>query len=239
MHLEGGVTKSKGILGPRAAWTEDQLETLRRLYPNFKTEDIAFMVGHPLDAVYRKAHSLGLKKTPEFVASEAARSMSRIDHPAREHCFRKGHGSWNKGTKGVAGVQEACRATQFKAGQAPLNTLPIGSTKFDKSGVLLQKVSNASGNNSKRWRAVHELVWVRAHGPVPGKHIVVFKPGMRTNVLEEITIDRVECISLAENMKRNTRHNLPPKLNEIVQLKAVLTRQINKRAKRETEQQNN
>jgi hypothetical protein len=78
---------------------------------------------------------------------------------------------------------------------------------------------------------VHELVWVRANGPVPPKHIVVFKPGMRSAVLEEITVDRVECISLAENMKRNTRHNLPPELNEVVQLRSVLTRQINKRMK--------
>lgn len=113
-------------------------------------------------------------------------------------------------------MQEACRATQFKPRQAPHNTAPIGSTKFDKSGVLLQKISNNAGNNSKRWRAVHELVWVRENGPVPPKHIVVFKPDMRTNVFEQITIDRVECISVAENMKRNTRHNLPPELNEVI-----------------------
>lgn len=225
------MTKSRGILGPRATWTEEQLDLLRTFYPKFKSEDVAFMVGHPLDAVYRKANSLGLKKTAEFLASPAACRLRRGDQVGAAYRFQKGQTSWNKGVKGVAGVQAACRATQFKPGQAPANTRPVGSTKFDKSGVLLQKVSDAKGNNSKRWRAVHELVWIRANGPVPEKHIVVFKSGMRTNVLEEITIDRVECISLAENMKRNTRHNLPPELNEIVQLKAVLTRQINKRIK--------
>lgn len=209
-------------------WTEDQLETLRLLYARYKTEDVAFMVGHPLEAVYRKANSLGLKKTAEFVAAEAARQMMRPDHPAREHRFQKGHSSWNKGTKGV---HTGGDATQFKPGQLPRNTRPIGSLKLDKGGVLQRKISNDKGNNSARWRGVHELVWVEHNGPLPPKHIVVFKPGMRTNVLEKITIDRVECISLAENMKRNTRHNLPPELNEIVQLKAVLTRQINKRMK--------
>ena len=225
------MTKSRGINAPKAVWTEDQLELLHSFYPRFKTADIAFMVGHSLHTVYRKANELNLKKTAEFVAQEAARSISRPDHPARAHRFQKGQTVWNKGTKGVAGVQEACRATQFKSGQSPANTLPIGSTKFDKSGVLLQKVTNDPGNNSKRWRAVHELVWIREHGPLPAKHIVVFKPGMKTNVLEEITIDKVECISLAENMKRNTRHNLPPELNEVIQLRAVLTRHINKRMK--------
>lgn len=225
------MTKSRGINAPRASWTDDQLETLRLLYPNYKTEDVAFMVGQTLHATYRKANALGLHKTPEFTAAESARQMNRVDHPARGHRFQKGLVPWNKGTKGVAGMHAACRATHFKPGQLPHNTLPIGSLKFDKDGVLLRKINNNPGNNSARWRGVHELVWVEVHGPLPPKHIVVFKPGMRTGVLEEITIDRVECISLAENMKRNTRHNLPPELNEIVQLKAVLTRQINKRMK--------
>lgn len=225
------MTKSRGINAPKAVWTEDQLDLLRTFYPNFKTEDIAFMVGHSLHSVYRKANSLGLKKTDEFVAAESARQMNRPDHPARACRFQKGLVPWNKGVKGVAGVQEACRATHFKPGQMPHNTLPIGSLKLDKDGVLLRKVSNNKGNNSARWRSVHELVWVEANGPVPPKHMVVFRPGMKTNVLEEITIDKVECISLAENMKRNTRHNLPPELNEVIQLRAVLTRHINKRMK--------
>lgn len=229
------MTKSRGINAPKAVWSNDQVETLRRLYPNYRTEDLAFMIGQTLHTVYRKANSLGLKKTAEFIAAQSARQLNRPDHPARASRFQKGLVPWNKGVKGVAGVQEACRATHFKPSQMPHNTLPIGSTKFDKSGTLMQKVSDAPGNNSKRWRGVHELVWIRENGPLPDKHIVVFKPGMKTNVLEQITIDRVECISLAENMKRNTRHNLPPELNEVVQLRAVLTRHINRRYKDVTE----
>lgn len=222
------MTKSKGINAPKAVWTDDQVETLRRLYPNYRSQDIAFMLGQSLHSVYRKANSIGLKKTAEFVAAESARQLAKPDHPMRQTRFTKGHGPWNKGVKGVYTGGDA---TWFKPGQLPHNALPISSTKFDKSGVLLQKISNDKGNNSARWRAVHELVWTQVNGPVPAKHIVVFKPGMRTNVLEEITIDRVECISQAENMKRNTRHNLPPELNEVVQLRAVLTRQINKRTR--------
>jgi hypothetical protein len=228
------MTKSRGILSPRSVWTDDHLQTLRSTYPRFRTEDIATLLGHPLGRVYRKANQLGLKKSAEFVAAQSARQMERFDHPARDHRFEKGHASWNKGTKGVAGVQAACRATQFKPGQHPFNTLPIGSTKLDKSQVLLQKVSDAKGNNSKRWRGVHELVWIAANGPLPPKHIVVFRPGMKTNVLEEITIDKVECISQADNMRRNTVHNLPKELVPLVRLRAVLTRSINRREKNVT-----
>lgn len=225
------MTKSRGINQPKADWSEDRLDTLRRFYADFKTEDLACILGLRTGQVYAKAKQLGLAKSEAYLASPAACRLRRGDNVGIEYRFKKGQAVWNKGMKGVVGVQEACRGTQFKPGQSPHNTLPIGSTKLDKDGTLLRKVSNASGNNSKRWRAVHELVWVEANGPLPPKHIVVFRPGMRTNVLAEITLDRVECISLAENMKRNTRHNLPPELNEVVQLRAVLTRQINKRRK--------
>jgi hypothetical protein len=228
------VTKSKGVLAPRAVWTEEQLEMLRRQYPHFKTENVAFMIGHTIEQVYRKAKALGLQKTAEYLASPAACRLRRADegggHVGSEYRFQKGHSSWNKGTKGVHTGGEQ---TQFKPGQLPHNTLPIGSYRHDKSGVLQRKIGNGKGSNSKRWRGVHELVWSEHNGPVPAKHIVVFKPGMRTAVLEEITIDRVECISLAENMKRNTRHNLPPELNEVIQLRAVLTRHINTRTRNE------
>lgn len=112
----------------------------------------------------------------------------------------------------------------------PHNTQPIGSYRLTKDGTLQRKISEDKGNNSKRWRGVHELVWVEVNGPVPLKHIVVFKPGQRTAELEEITIDRVECITLAENMNRNTRHNMPKELSDLIQLRGALNRQINKRA---------
>jgi hypothetical protein len=233
------MTKSRGIHGPRAAWTEEQLDMLRSLYPRFKTADVAFVIGRPVTAVYQKANSLGLKKTDEYLASPGACRLRRGDNVGAVHRFQKGQPAWNKGAKGVVGVQAACRATQFKPGHAPHNEVPIGSYRYDPAGTLQRKVSNAKGSNSKRWRGVHELVWIEANGPVPEKHIVVFRPGMRTGVLEEITIDRVECISLAENMQRNTRHNLPPELNEVVQLRSVLTRHINKRSKNDGTESHN
>jgi hypothetical protein len=222
------MTKSKGILGPRAGWTDEQLDMLRQLYPKFKTEDVATMIGHSLYSVYGKANALGLAKTPEYLASPVACRLRRGEHVGQAFQFLKGHQPWNKGKKGVMTGGEQ---TRFKPGQQPHNTLPIGSLKYDKSGVLLQKISDAKGNNSVRWRGVHELVWVAANGPLPPKHIVVFKPGMRTNVFEKITIDKVECISLAENMKRNTVHNMPRELVDLVRLRAVLTRSINRKEK--------
>lgn len=225
------MTKSRGINTPKAVWTEAQLDMLRKFYPDYKSEDVACMIGHSLVQVYRKANRLGIEKSEAFLTSPAGNALMRPENAGRFSRFQKGMTPWNKGQKGVVvgGVE-----TRFKPGLVPHNTLPIGSTKFDKSDVLLRKVSDSKGNNSMRWRAVHELVWIAANGPMPPKHIVVFKPGMKTNVLEEITLDKVECISLVENMKRNTRHRLPKELANLIALKGSLTRQINKREKYES-----
>jgi hypothetical protein len=95
-------------------------------------------------------------------------------------------------------------------------------------GTLQRKISNAKGSNSKRWRGVHELVWIEANGPVPPGHICVFRPGMRTAVLEEITVERVECISFAENMRRNSYHTrFPKEIGLAIQLRGALNRKIN------------
>ncbi len=79
---------------------------------------------------------------------------------------------------------------------------------------------------------MHRLVWIAANGPVPEGHIVVFKPGRRTTELKEITPDAVELITRVENMRRNTVHaKYPRELARLVQLRGVLSRQINRKAK--------
>lgn len=207
--------------------TAEQVAILRKRYPNERTEDLVAVIGRDLRSIYQKAKALGLKKTAEYLASPAAcRTNGKQGMGTR---FQKGHATWNQGMKGLQ--YEASKPTQFKPGTMPHNTQPIGSYRMDKDGTLQRKISNDKGSNSKRWRGVHELVWVEENGPVPAGHIVVFKPGMRTNQLEEITLQRVECISLAENMKRNTVHRLPKELAQLVLLRGALNRKINARRK--------
>ena len=61
--------------------------------------------------------------------------------------------------------------------------------------------------------------------------MVVFRPGMFSNKLEEITLDRVECISMAENARRNHPRMRDPELAKLVQLKGAITRQVNRIAR--------
>lgn len=221
------MTKSRGILATRQQWTEEEVARLRAMYPHHKTADIAPAFGRSERQVYQKANGLGLKKTAEYLASPAACRLRRDNPASVASRFQKGLTPWNKGMKGL---QIGGEQTQFKPGRQPHTTLPIGALRINKDGTLQRKISDDSGSNSKRWRGVHELIWVEANGAMPPKHIVVFKPGMRTTELDEITLDRVECISLAENMRRNTVHNLPKELAQLVLLRGALNRQINKRS---------
>jgi hypothetical protein len=121
--------------------------------------------------------------------------------------------------------------TQFATGIEPPNTLPVGSLRIinHHGGKQLErKVSTARGPNHVRWKAVHRLVWEAVHGPTPPGHIVIFRPGMKTLVEAEITIDKVECISRAENARRNHPRNASPEMAKLCQLKGAITRQVNR-----------
>lgn len=224
------MTKSRGILSQRRKWTADEEQILCDLYPDIPCADIAALLDRKPSGVYQAAHRLGLEKSEYFKASESSGRIAR----GRQHPnviatrFQSGQIAWNRGIKGVVGVQDACRRTQFKAGQKPHNTKPIGSYRLNKEGHLQQKIGNAKGSNSKRWRTVAELVWCAANGPLASKHIVVFKPGLFTNKLEEITLDRIECVSNAQHALRNSIWRHDPELVKLYQLKGAITRQVNR-----------
>ena len=213
-------------------WTKKATVVLRRRYPNEPTAGIAADLGVTVTACYQKARNLGLKKSPDYLASPAACRLRRGDKVGAAFRYLPGHVPANKGIKGWQAGGRA-KETQFKPGAAPHNASAVGDYRHDKDGTLQRKIGTAKGSNSKRWRGVHELVWIEAHGPVPPGHICVFKPGTRTSVLEEITLDCVECISFAENMRRNSYHNRYPKeIGLAIQARGALVRKI-RRVERE------
>lgn len=221
------MTKSTGVNLPKVRWDAALSEVVELLYPDMVTAQLAELIGVSKSAVYQRATLLGLHKSPTFVA-DIARARMTPDHPGRAHVFAGGHTPWNKGTKGL---QLGGEATQFKKGHKPHTWLPIGSYRISGDGQLERKVNDLPGANHVRWHPVARLVWEAAHGPVPKGHMVVFKPGQRTKILSEITLDRVECISRGENARRNHPRSTSPELAKLVQLRGALTRQINKRSR--------
>ena len=220
------MTKSRGIRTTRTQWTDDQVEYLRRHYADSLTKEVAAALSLPVPVVLRKAAALGIYKSLTVITETARCRSASPGHGGIARRFQPGMTPWNKGMS-YPGVSPR---TQFSAGHKPMNWVAVGSHRINSDGYLDRKTRDA-GVSRWCWEPVHRLVWMAANGPLPPGHLVVFKPGRRTAELEAITLDAVELISRAENMRRNSVHQLPPELARLVQLRGVLIKTINRKAK--------
>jgi hypothetical protein len=222
-------------MSKRPRWTAQELALLRELYPHHHTADVALAIGRQISAVYRRASALGLRKTAEWIRAIARDRTMMPGHGSHAKRFMAGHTAWNKGVKGVTGTHPHSVVNHFKTGQcngrAAQLLRPLGAMRVNDDGTLQRKMRE-DGRPQDRWVAVHRLVWQAAHGPVPAGHVVAFRPGTKTTDEALITLDRLELITRAENMRRNSFHNnLPPELAKLVQLRGALNRMINHRTK--------
>lgn len=226
------MTKSRGINNPKHQWSDAERDQLRLLYPDLQASEVAQAMGLRVSQVYQMAAKLGLEKSEAFKASDKSGRVARgRQHPSMIATrFKPGQTSWNKGTNWTAGGRSA--ETRFKKGRKPeesRNYAPIGTLRIAKDGYLERKISDdLSVYPARRWVAVHRQVWEQANGPIPAGHVVVYKPGRKTVVLEEITIDAIECISRKELVKRNGIWSKDPELAKLYQLKGAITRQVNR-----------
>lgn len=215
----------------RRYWTPAEDALLRAMYPHCHTADVAAWLKKSIPAAYNRAFATGLRKSADYLASDAACRVQRgRQHPAMiASRIKPGTPAWNKGRKGVNGFS----ATRFQPGSrygaAAQHYLPIGTTRINKDGVLERKVSD-SGHRSADWPSVHSMVWVAAHGPIPSGHVVVFQPGKKTANEAAIRLADLECVSRVELMRRNSAYvKYPPEVARLIQLRGALNRQINKR----------
>lgn len=220
---------------PRRFWTPEEDAILCDLYPDVTCADVAALLDRLPGSVYAAATRLGLEKSEFFKASETSGRIQRGKQNPKMMAtrFQPGLIPWNSGMKGwVAGGRSA--ETRFKKGQmagaAQSRYKPIGTLRLSvKDGYLERKVTdNQELAPARRWIAVHRLVWEAAHGPIPNGHVVTFKAGQRTAVEQDITPDRLECISRGELANRNHPNRTNPDMARLIQLKGAITRQVNR-----------
>jgi len=221
--------------GPRRIWSEDDIAWLIALWPDVKSALVAEALGRRLKQCHGMAGKLGLRKSAEYLASADACRLRRDDNPGADHRFKPGMKPWNTGMKGwTAGGRST--ETRFKKGRPAheaRNYKPIGSLRLSRDGYLERKITDDQRLfPARRWVGVHRLVWEAANGPVPAGHAVAFLSGQRTTIEAVITLDRLELVSRAELMRRNSYHtNYPPEIRRCIQLRGALVRKINKRSK--------
>lgn len=214
------------------AWSEFELEVMRMHYPTTLAADLAELFNRGLAGVHGMAKKMGLAKSREWIAATAReRIESDPNHGSRRARIQKGNVPANKGLRRPGWVAGDMARTQFKKGGVSTNTMPVGSYRVNGDGFVERKFAQAPGPYMNRWIPLHREIWIAANGPVPKGFVIAFKPGMKTTSPELVTLDRIECISLADNCRRNSFHNHGPEIAKIVQLRGAITRQINKRLK--------
>lgn len=221
----------------RRKWTSAEDRKLRKLYRTLSAAECAVELGRTLSATAQRANTLGLHKSPEWVADRARQRWAEGRHERSREALAIGRG-WNKGIRGSTGTHANCRRTQFKPGHlggaAADKIQPIGTLRI-ADGQLQKKMHNGRPFMS-RWVTVQRIVWEAANGPIPPGHVVVFKDGRVRTVEAEITLDKLELISRAENMRRNsylTRY--PKEVADLIRLRGALNRKINTRERRRAE----
>jgi len=212
-------------------WQPEEVEILQRAFADNPTWKLAKVLKRTATTVSQKAAKLGLKKSPEYLASPASGRLRSGDNRGGKSRFKSGQPAWNKGVKGVVGVQEACRRTQFKkghlGGRAAEKYQPIGTERISKDGYVERKIHDGMPLQS-RWRGVHLIRWEAINGPLPPGHALVFKDGDKANTGPE----NMELLTRAELMLRNSYHNRYPKdVGRLIQLRGALNRKLNRRSK--------
>jgi hypothetical protein len=208
---------------PPKLWIPADIDQLRALYPHRPTRELAVLFGRSPRAVYEKAHQVGLRKTREFFASDAA---ARLNGTGGLHTrFKPGQQLWNSGLKGwQSGGRSA--ETRFKPGNKPHTWRPIGHERITDEGYLQRKLTD-TGHTRRDYVNVHWLLWIEHHGPIPPGMLIVFKDRNPRNIV----IDNLECISRSENMRRNTLHRLPKEVAQAIQLVGAINRKLNRHQK--------
>jgi len=218
----------------KQTWTDAERATLHAQYPHIRTADIASALGISVQLVYSMAMRLGLRKSEAFASSDKSGRIFKGGKLGQLTQFATGQVPWNFGKNYEAGGRSI--ETRFKKGQrssaAQALWVPVGTYRINSKGILDQKITDL-GRGPRDWEAMHRLVWKAANGPIPSGHVVAFKPGRKTAVLKDITLDAVECITRRELMWRNSVWQKNPDIAHLYHLKSAINRQVN-RIKKET-----
>ena len=203
----------------KGKWTQQEIDTLTRMYPNHYAREIADILGRGISSIHCKASSLGLESSLEKiqrVGYETSKSPASI--AAR---FQKGSVPPNKGKKVSPEVYSKIQPTMFKKGRTPVNHRDVGAERVNVYGYIEIKVSEPN-----RWRLKHRVMWEQVYGTIPMGYNVQFK---NHNPLD-CRIENLYLISKAEQMaKENSFYaKYPKKIQEIIRLKGVVNRAIHK-----------
>ena len=203
----------------KGKWTQEEIDTLTRMYPNHYAREIAGILGRGISSIHCKARALGIESSREKIQRagyEASKSPASIASR-----FPKGHTPGNKGKRVSPETYAKCQPTMFKNGHTPVNHREVGSERINVDGYIEIKVAEPN-----RWRLKHRVIWEQVNGAIPKGFNVQFKNHNR----QDCRIENLYLISKAEQMAKENSFwtKYPKEIQEIIHLKGVVNRAIHK-----------
>lgn len=192
------------------ALTGRELRYIIENYPHKPTRVIAYFLDMSIYRVYNIASKRGIRKSPEFLASERSGIFIKGRQYGKQYQYEKGHVPANKGKKMPEHLKEKYKHTWFKKGSIPPNTKYDGyiSVRKDSHGTPYAHIRVSAG----KFELLHRHIWEQQNGPIPAGHVVTFKNGNTS----DFRIENLELITHKQNMLRNTRHNYPLDLQHAI-----------------------
>ena len=203
----------------KGKWTQQEIDTLTRMYPNHYAREIADILGRGISSIHCKASSLGLESSLEKIQRVGYETSKSPASMATR--FQKGSVPLNKGKKVSPEVYSKIQPTMFKKGQTPVNHRDVGSERVNVYGYIEIKVAEPN-----RWRLKHRVIWEQVNGAIPKGYNVQFKNHNR----QDCRIENLYLISKAEQMAKENSFwaKYPKEIQEIIHLKGVVNRAIHK-----------
>ncbi len=192
-------------------------DIIKARYPYQSTKSLAAELNITPYSLYHIAYRLGLKKDPEYRKSTYWQKGSTIGVATQ---FKKGNVPKNKGQKMSKKTYDKVKKTFFPKGNKPPNTKPADAVTIRMdSGNIPYKYLKIRDSN---WQLMHRVIYEQYHGPIPKGNVVTFKDGNTMNC----DIDNLICITMAENMIRNSIQRYPEELKKVIRLNTKLKKQI-------------
>ena len=213
----------------RVLWTADEEAYMRQHYADTASQAIAKHLKRSLAKVYAKASTMGLNKSPAFLASEASGRMKAPLHGGKAHWFKKGHTTHNKGVKGY--YAPGSEKGWFSKDHRPANYKEVGSLRINSDGYVDIKL--ADGKN--QWFLLARYNWFLKTGYWTNSNEVFW---YRDLDKENCEVGNLELITRREHLRRTTIHRLPPEMVQTIQLRGRLNRVINRITNQQTNLQN-
>ncbi|MFV0310846.1 MAG: HNH endonuclease signature motif containing protein [Dysgonomonas sp.] len=194
-------------------WVEEKRTELINMYPDMTNSELAKYFNTTESAINAIAFKLRLFKSKEFHKIHSSKGY-----------FKKGQIPVNKGKKQTEFMSrqaiERTRATRFKKGHMPANSVPVGYERIDKDGYIYIKTQE-----NRKLVLKHRYIWEQNNGAIPKGYNIQFRDGNKHNC----SIENLYIISRADQLKQeNSLHaRYPKEVQLLIQLKGALNRQIN------------